>query len=243
MFENNRPVDVIASRTEVTNAFMRGVYLWMAIGLAITAAFAYGVLGFSPLFNIFFVETAKGFAINKPIFYGAMIAEVGLVIVLSAAIHKLSGFAATTVFIVYSALNGMTLSLILLVYTQQSVLTAFLSAAGMFGAMSVYGLVTKRDLTSMGSFMTMGLFGIIIAMVVNMFIGSSALDMGISAIGIIVFLGLTAYDSQAIRNMGESAPMDDTTAIRRGTIMGALKLYLDFINIFLMLLRLFGDRR
>lgn len=243
MFENNRPIDVIASRTEVTNAFMRGVYLWMAIGLAITAAFAYGVLGFTPLFNVFFVETARGIAVNKPFFYGAMIAEVGLVIALSAAIHKLSGFAATTMFVVYSALNGVTLSLILLVYTQQSVITAFLSAAGMFGAMSVYGLVTKRDLTSMGSFMTMGLFGIIIAMVVNMFVGSSALDMGISVIGIIVFLGLTAYDSQAIRNMGESAPMDDTTAIRRGTIMGALKLYLDFINIFLMLLRLFGDRR
>ena len=243
MFENNRPTDVIASRAEVTNAFMRGVYLWMAIGLVITAAFAYGVLGFTPLFKLFFVETARGFAVNKPIFYGAMIAEVGLVIALSAAIHKLSGMAATAMFILYSALNGMTLSLILLVYTQQSVMTAFLTTAGMFGAMSVYGLVTKRDLTSMGSFMMMGLFGIIIAMVVNLFLGSSMLSLGISIVGVIVFLGLTAYDTQALRNMGESAPMDDATAIRRGTIMGALKLYLDFINIFLMLLRIFGDRR
>ncbi|CAK7039588.1 MAG: Inner membrane protein YbhL [Desulfovibrio sp.] len=244
MFENFRQPDVVSSsRAEVTNAFMRGVYLWMAAGLAVTALFAYGVLGFSPLFNLFFVETARGFAVNKPVFYGVMIAEVLLVIALSAAINKLSGMAATAMFMLYSALNGMTLSLILLVYTQQSVLAAFLSAAGMFGAMSVYGLVTKRDLTSMGSFMTMGLFGIVIAMVVNLFLGSSLMSMVISAIGVIVFLGLTAYDTQALRNMGESAPMDDATAIRRGTIMGALKLYLDFINIFLMLLRLFGDRR
>ena len=239
-----RPTEVItSSRAEVTNAFMRGVYLWMCIGLAITAAFAYGVLGFSPLFNMMFVETARGFAVNKPVFYGLLIAEVGLVLVLSAAIHKISGFTATGLFLLYSALNGMTLSLIILVYTPGSVASAFLTTAGMFGAMSIYGLVTKRDLTGMGSFMMMGLFGIIIAMIVNMFVGSSALDLGISVIGVFIFLGLTAFDTQALRNMGESAPMDDTLAIRRGTIIGALKLYLDFINIFIMLLRIFGDRR
>lgn len=231
MLANNRPTDVVSSRTEVTNAFMRGVYLWMASGLAITAVFAFLTMEYGHLF------------LTKPVFYAAMIAELGLVIALSAAIHKLSGFAATSMFILYSALNGITLSLILLVYTSQSVMTAFVTTAGMFGAMSLYGLVTKRDLTGMGSFMMMGLFGILIAMVVNIFMGSSTLDLGISILGVIIFLGLTAYDTQALRNMGETAPMDDALAIRRGTIIGALKLYLDFINIFLMLLRLFGDRR
>ena len=234
MFE--RPTEVItSSRSEVTNAFMRGVYLWMCIGLAVTAAFAYGTLA---------VPALRGFVFSSQYtFYGLLIGEVLLVVALSAAIHKLSSFAATGMFILYSVLNGMTLSVLLLVYTQQSVFTAFLTTAGMFGAMSVYGLVTKRDLTGMGSFMRMGLFGIIIAMIINMFVGSSVLDLGISILGVFIFLGLTAFDTQALRNMGESAPMDDALAIRRGTIIGALKLYLDFINIFIMLLRIFGDRR
>ena len=234
MFE--RPTEVItSSRSEVTNAFMRGVYLWMCIGLAVTAAFAYGTLA---------VPALRGFVFSSQYtFYGLLIGEVLLVVALSAAIHKLSSFAATGMFILYSVLNGMTLSVLLLVYTQQSVFTAFLTTAGMFGAMSVYGLVTKRDLTGMGSFMMMGLFGIIIAMIINMFVGSSVLDLGISILGVFIFLGLTAFDTQALRNMGESAPMDDALAIRRGTIIGALKLYLDFINIFIMLLRIFGDRR
>ena len=231
-----RPTEVITSaRAEVTNAFMRGVYVWMAIGLAVTAFCSYVTLSSNAALSFIFG--------NKMIFFGLIIAELGIVIALSAAVHKLSSFAATGMFILYSVLNGITLSAVLLVYTSQSVFTAFLTTAGMFGAMSLYGLVTKRDLTSMGSFMTMGLFGIIIAMVVNIFVGSSALDMGISILGVFIFLGLTAYDTQALRNMGETAPMDDALAIRRGTIMGALKLYLDFINIFLMLLRLFGDRR
>jgi len=234
MFE--RPTDVItSSRAEVTNAFMRGVYLWMCIGLAVTAAFAYATLTIPALARIVFY--------SQYTFYGLLIAEVLLVIALSAAINKMSPSAATGMFILYSAMNGMTLSAVLLIYTEQSVFNAFLTAAGMFGAMSVYGLVTKRDLTSMGSFMMMGLFGIVIAMVINIFIGSSALQLGISILGVFIFLGLTAYDTQALRNMGETAPMDDAVAIRRGTILGALKLYLDFINIFIMLLRIFGDRR
>ena len=239
MYEQ-RPTDVIStsSRAEVTNAFMRGVYVWMAIGLLVTAGFAYATLTVPSL--AYLVLPIGG---SSGIYMGLLIAELILVFVLSASIHKLSSFTATAMFLVYSALNGMTLSAIMLIYTSSSVFTAFLTAAGMFGALSVYGLVTKRDLTGMGSFMAMGLFGLIIAMVVNMFLGSSKLDLGISIIGVLVFLGLTAYDTQAIRNMGESAPMDDALAIRRGSIMGALKLYLDFINIFLMLLRLFGDRR
>lgn len=233
---SDRSADVIRStRADVTNAFMRGVYLWMAAGLAVTAFFAYAAISVPAISSLVFS--------NQIVFIGLLVAEVVLVIALSAAIHKLSSFAATAMFMLYSTLNGLTLSVLLLVYTQQSVFTAFLSTAGMFGAMSLYGLVTKRDLTGMGSFMMMGLFGIIIAMVINLFVGSSALSLGISILGVFIFLGLTAYDTQAIRNMGETAPMDDALAIRRGTILGALKLYLDFINIFIMMLRIFGDRR
>ncbi len=230
-----RPTDVITSRAEVTNAFMRGVYLWMTIGLAVTAAFAYLTLYNSAMFQFVFA--------NRFVYFGLLIAEVALVFVISGAINRLSGTAATGLFLLYSALNGVTLSAIMVVYTSQSVFQAFLTAAGMFGAVSIYGLVTKRDLTGLGSFMMMGLFGIIIAMIVNIFVGSSTMSLGISILGVIIFLGLTAFDTQYLRNMGESAPMDDGTAIRRGTILGALKLYLDFINIFLFLLRLMGDRR
>jgi FtsH-binding integral membrane protein len=155
----------------------------------------------------------------------------------------MSAGTATTLFMVYSALNGVVLSSVLIVYATASVFQAFVTAAAMFGAMTVYGMTTKRDLTSMGSFMFMGLIGILIASVVNIFLGSSMMELVISAIGVIVFTGLTAYDSQQLRQMGETAPMDDPVAIRRGTILGALRLYLDFINLFLMLLRLFGGAR
>lgn len=235
MFQQH-PTDVVTpSRTEVVNAFMRGVYLWMAIGLGVTAALAFATLNSQTMVNLVFGSSG--------VYMGLIIAELALVFVLSASIHKLSGFAATSLFLLYSALNGVTLSAVLVIYTSQSVYTAFLTAAGMFGALSLYGLVTKRDLTGMGGFMMMGLFGVVIAMVVNMFLNSSSLGLGISILAVFIFLGLTAYDTQALRNMGESAPLDDAVAIRRGTIIGALKLYLDFINIFLLLLRLFGDRR
>ncbi len=124
-----------------------------------------------------------------------------------------------------------------------SIFQAFVVTAGMFGAMSLYGMLTKRDLTSMGSFMFMGLIGIVLASVVNMFVKSSALSFGISIIGVFVFVGLTAYDTQKLKYMGETMPLGDGTAIRRGTILGALTLYLDFLNLFLMLLRLFGSSR
>ena len=130
----------------------------------------------------------------------------------------------------------------LLVYTHSSVTQAFVVTAGMFGGMSLYGTVTKRDLTGMGSFLIMGLWGIILASIVNIFLRNSAMDFAISVIGVIVFAGLTAYDTQKLRAMGESAPLDDSLAIRRGAILGALSLYLDFVNMFLMLLRLFGNR-
>jgi hypothetical protein len=175
-------------------------------------------------------------------FWVLLIAEVGLVFYLSARIQKISGGAATSLFLIYSALNGVTLSILLMAYTTAALFKAFFTAAGMFGAMSIYGYVTKKDLTSWGSFLFMGLIGVFIAMLVNMFLQSAVMDFVISGIGVIVFLGLTAYDTQKLKTMGETAPMDDATVVRRGTIMGALMLYLDFINLFIMLLRLFGGR-
>lgn len=224
-----------APRAEVLNAYMRGVYQWMAGGLGLTAVMAYMVASSPTL-----VQAIFG---NPILFWGLIIAEFGLVMGISGGISKLSAGTASGLFLLYSALNGVTLSAILLAYTATSVAGTFVICAGMFGAMSVYGMVTKKDLTSMGSFMFMGLIGIILASVVNIFLQSPGLDFAISGIGVLVFVGLTAYDTQKLKMMGQSAPMNDATAVRRGTILGALTLYLDFINLFLMLLRLFGQGR
>ncbi|WP_462324402.1 Bax inhibitor-1/YccA family protein [Desulfoplanes sp.] len=224
-----------APQAEVLNAFMRGVYQWMAGGLALTAITAYLVASSPAL-----VQAIFG---NQILFWGLIIAEFGLVMGISAGISKLSASTASGLFLLYSGLNGVTLSAILLAYTGNSVVGTFVICAGMFGAMSVYGMVTKKDLTSLGSFMFMGLVGIILASIVNIFLRSPGLEFAISGIGVLVFVGLTAYDTQKLKEMGQSAPMDDGTAVRRGTILGALTLYLDFINLFLMLLRFFGQGR
>ncbi len=234
--DNNMTAPRSLSRAGVTNAFLRSVYNWMGLGLGVTAVLA-SLLTYTDLKYLLLTET--GFIAGIV----AMVVEVGLVFYLSARINKLSGAAASGIFLLYSALNGITLSFILIQYQEASVATAFITAAGMFGAMSLYGLITKRDLANWGSFLFMGLIGLIIAMVVNIFLGSSLLSLGISVIGVFIFLGLTAYDTQLLREMGESVPYDDTEAVRRGTIIGALRLYLDFINLFIMLLRLVGDRR
>lgn len=222
------------SRAETVNAFMRGVYGWMSLGLMLTAGVAW-----------FTAASPLGLTLVKSpmLVLVLVLAQFGMVIALSAAIHKLSGTAASLMFAAYSALTGLTLSSIFFVYSSASIFQAFVVTGGMFGATSIYGMVTKRDLTGMGSFMFMGLIGIVIASVVNMFMQSSAMSFGISVIGVIVFTGLTAYDTQKLKYMGEAMPMGDGTAIRRGTILGALTLYLDFLNLFLMLLRLFGSSR
>jgi len=222
------------SRAETIGAFMRGVYGWMSLGLFITAAVAWFTAA-SPL-GVTLLQS-PGMVIML------VVVQFGLVIGLSAAIQKLSGTVASLMFAAYSALTGLTLSSIFFVYSSASIFQAFVVTGGMFGAMSIYGMVTKRDLTGMGSFMFMGLIGIVIASVVNMFVHSSAMGFMISVIGVLVFTGLTAYDTQKLKYMGESMPMGDATAIRRGTILGALTLYLDFLNLFLMLLRLFGSSR
>jgi len=221
------------SRAVALNAFMRGVYGWMAAGLGITALVAVSVAS-SP---------AMRMAVLNPMsLIVLIIAELGLVLMLSARINRLSAGAATGMFLAYSALNGATLSSIFLVYTASTISSAFVVSAGMFLAMSIYGTVTKRDLTSWGSFLFMGLVGMILASLVNMFVRSSALAMLLNYVGVLVFVGLTAYDTQRLKDMGSYVPMNDSTAVRRGAILGALTLYLDFINLFLIMLRLFSNR-
>ncbi len=217
------------------NSFVRSVYNWMGIGLTLTGLIAYYIAGSEKAIRIIFG--------NQMVFFGLIIGELALVFYLSARIQKIQASTATALFLLYSALNGATLSFVFLAYTKSSVASTFFVCAATFAACSVYGWVTKRDLTSLGGFLFMGLIGIIIASVVNMFIKSSGMSMIISYIGVLVFVGLTAYDTQKIKSMALSQPADlDAGVIRKGAIIGALALYLDFINLFLMLLRILGNR-
>ncbi|MDL2267866.1 Bax inhibitor-1/YccA family protein [Desulfovibrio sp. OttesenSCG-928-G15] len=223
------------SRAEVMNAFMRSIYNWMSLGLGLTAviAFAFTYTGLSA-----FIYSPTGQTIGL----ACIVAELILVFTLSARVQKMKADTATGMFMLYSALNGFTLSFVLISYNVGSVVQAFIATAGMFGAMSLYGLYTKKDLTSWGSLLFMGLIGLIIAMVVNIFLESSMMNMLISLVGIVIFLGLTAYDTQLFREMGSNMPADEAV-IRKGAVMGALSLYLNFINIFLMILRFMGASR
>lgn len=220
---------------ESVNALFRKVYQYMALGLIITTVAAYFTASSSTMLQILYTSRA-------PLMILA-VAEIGLVMFISAGINRISAGTARTLFLVYSLLNGLTLSCVLLVYTQASVVKAFLSTAGMFGAMSLYGLYTKRDLSGMGSFLTMGLFGLIIAMIVNVFMKSSAMELYISIFGVLIFVGLTAYDTAKIKAIAYAYDGRDDDMTGKVAVIGALSLYLDFINIFLYLLRLFGDRR
>ena len=220
---------------EAVNALFRKVYQYMALGLILTSLTAWITASTPALLRMFYSSLT-------PLIIVA-VAELGLVLYLSATIAKHSASTSLMLFGIYSVLNGITCSAVLLVYTQESVYTAFLSTAGMFGAMSVYGIYTKRDITSWGSFLHMGLWGLIIAMVINLFVGSSAAETVISVIGIIIFMGLTAYDTAKIKALAEGAEMSDDETAGKIAVMGALELYLDFINLFLYLLRLFGKRR
>ena len=222
------------ARALAVTVYMNQVYMWMTVGLGLTAFVAWQTASSPALLQFIFSNTM--------ILIGLIIAQLGLVIALSAAVHRFSATTATAMFLLYSSLTGVTLSSIFVVYTMGSIASAFLVTAGTFGVMSIYGTVTKRDLTGMGSFLFMGLIGLIIAMVVNIFLQSAMMDFVISGIGVLIFTGLTAYDTQKLRRFGMDAPLGDATALRRGAIMGALTLYLDFINLFLMMLRLFGNR-
>ena len=220
----------------LVNSFVRSVYNWMAIGLSITGFVAFFVANNPTLLQLIY---------GNPIVQIALfIGTLGMVFYISARIQKIQASTATGLFVLYSALMGAMLSFVFVLYTQTSIASTFFVCAATFVAVSIYGYTTKRDLTSLGSFMFMGLIGIIIASVVNIFLRSPAMHMVISYIGVIVFVGLTAYDTQYIKNMALTQPADvDGAVVRKGAIMGALKLYLDFINLFLMLLRIMGDRR
>lgn len=228
-----QPAWISASTAETQTRvrdFVRSVYAWMAGGLLITTLAALWVK-VSPAMQQLVIG-------NRGVMIFLILAELGLVIFLSFRITKMSAGTAAGSFLVYSLLNGLTLSVIFFAYTAASIFQAFATAAGMFGAMAVYGLVTKRDLTSWGAFFMMGLFGIIICSVVNIFVKSSALGWTISIIGIFVFLGLTAYDNQKLKSMALASGPTENYAV-----IGALSLYLDFINLFLFMLRIFGGRR
>ncbi len=224
-------------RAEVlVNDFVRSVYNWMFIGLALTGFMALYVSNSETILRLVFG--------NRLIFFGLILVELALVFSISGRVNRMSASTATLLFVIYAGLNGVTLSFIFLAYTRASIVSTFFVCAGTFLACSIYGWTTKRDLTSLGGFLFMGLIGIIIASVVNMFIRSSAMSMIVSYIGVLVFVGLTAYDTQKLKNMAMTQPAGlDGAVIRKGAILGALSLYLDFINLFLMLLRIFGQGR
>jgi len=225
------------ARTQVlVNSFIRSVYNWMGIGLALTGGIAYFTAYNDSMRNLVFG--------NPMILFGLIIAELGMVFYLSARIRNMQASTATGVFLLYAGLNGVTLSFIFLAYTSTSIASVFFIAAAMFVACSIYGMTTNRDLTSLGGFMFMGLVGIIIASLVNLFLRSSAMAMLISYIGVFVFIGLTAYDTQKLKQMALTQPDGmEAGVVRKGAILGALSLYLDFINLFIMLLHILGQRR
>jgi uncharacterized protein len=217
---------------ERVGTFLRSVYGWMCAGLAITAVVAFFVAS-SPALVVTIAQTPA-------LFWGLAIGQLGLVFFLSARVNSMAPSTAAILFIVYSALTGVTISFVLLAFTGASVATTFVVTAGMFGALALYGTVTSRSLAGMGQFLFMGLIGVVLASVVGMFWHSDMLQFLISFVGVIVFTGLTAYDAQRLRNMALSMPSGQTGSY---AIVGALALYLDFINLFLMLLRFMGARR
>ncbi len=215
-------------------ALMRKVYIWMTLALVITGFTAWGVASNPGL--IYSIVT------NRILFWGLVIAELALVWIISGAINRLSLTTATLLFVLYSIINGTTLSVIFLAYTLTSIANVFFITAGTFAVMAFIGYTTKTDLTSLGKILFMALIGLILATIVNIFMGSSMLNMIVSYAGVVIFVGLTAYDSQKIKNMlYEADNMDDSA--QKIALLGSLTLYLDFINLFLYLLRIFGNTR
>ncbi len=233
-FTRTAPMTVAKAQEQASTIFLAKVFNWMAMGLGLTGVVAW----------LTFSSGLAQTIVRSPLFFVLILAELGMVFYLAARINKVKTGTATGLFLGYALINGITLSSIFLRYTTTSIGATFMIAAGMFGAMAVYGLVTKRDLSGLGSFMFMGLIGIILASIVNFFMQSNLLHLAISGIGVLVFVGLTAYDVQKIKTMGEQGIMEQgEAAIHKGAIIGALALYLDFINLFIMLLQFFGGGR
>jgi FtsH-binding integral membrane protein len=218
--------------SEQVAAFLRAVYGWMCMGLAVTAVTAW-VVSSTPAFVILV-------ATNRVLFWGLILAQLGLVLVLSARVNRLAPGTAALLYLAYSALTGITMSFVLLAFAGESVVTTFVVTAGMFGALALYGTSTRRDVSGLGQFLFMGLVGIVLASLVNIFWRNDGFQFVLSFIGVIVFTGLTVYDAQRLKTMALATPAGE---IGSHAIVGALALYLDFINLFLMLLRLFGSRR
>ena len=236
-----QPTQPIVSDPAVERAFINKVYMWMALALGIT-----GLVAAATANNEAFLTTL----LSGPFMLFLVMAQLGVVLVLSLAVNKLSSGVATGLFIGYAALTGLTFSTLFLIYTAESIATVFFITAGMFAIVSTYGFITKTDLTKVGSLALMALIGIIIASVVNIFLKSSALYWIVTYLGVIVFVGLIAYDTQRIKRMANGFAMAKVDGEEqmvqmqsKATVLGALALYLDFINLFLMLLRIFGNRR
>lgn len=230
--ENYDSSIALEKKKSAQTAVFRQVYIWMSMALFITGITALIIADNNAL--------VYSLASNPMLFWGAAIAEVILVLVLASRIHKMSLTTATIMFIVYSVLNGVTMSLLFVVYTSESIAATFFITAGTFGAISLYGYTTKKDLSSWGSILFMALIGILIASLVNIFLGSETLYWIISYAGVLIFVGLTAYDTQKIKEMIMESDVNE--ASYKIALMGALTLYLDFINLFIYLLRIFGDR-
>ena len=219
-------------RDERVTAFLSKVYGWMFLGLLITAGVAFGVASSPAL-----IETL---ILNRILFYVLLFAPIGLVWFLAAKVDSIAPTTAAILFVIYAATVGITSSLVFLIYTGASIVSAFVITSGMFGAMAVFGTVTKKNLTGVGRFMLMGLVGLFIALIVNIFLQNDAMAFVISIVGVIVFTGLTAYDAQRMTKMAVALPEGKLASY---AVVGALLLYLDFINLFFFILRLFGGRR
>lgn len=230
--DNNYSTIALEKKKSAQMAVFRQVYIWMSLALFITGITALIVANNNSL--IYSLMS------NQLLFWGLIIGEVVMVAVLAARIHKLSLATATVMFIAYSIINGVTMSLLFLLYTSESIASTFFITAGTFGAISAYGYFTKKDLSSLGSILIMALIGILIASLVNIFLGSSKLYWIISYVGVAIFVGLTAYDTQKIKESIMNSDVNETAY--KIALMGALELYLDFINLFIYLLRIFGDR-
>lgn len=223
------------SRSTTFPAVMKNVYMWMCFALAMTGLTAAAVATQPQIIYAIFT--------NQLLFWGLMIAELALVFIFSARIMRMSLTTAGLVFAAYSILNGVTMSSIFLMYTMESIATTFFITAGTFGAMSLFGYFTKRDLSTMGRILFMALIGVIIATVVNMFVHSSGLQFIVSILGVLIFTGLTAYDTQKIKQMVAMYGDQADENVMKLALLGSLSLYLDFINLFLYLLRFFGNSR
>lgn len=227
-----RGAGVAADIDEGLRSYMLKVYNYMGAGLALTGVIAYFTANTPALLDIIF---------TSPMMYIVMFSPLVVVMIMSFGANKISSGTAQILYWVFASLMGLSLSSILLMYTGESIARVFFITAGMFGAMSLWGYTTKKDLTGMGSFLIMGLFGIIIAMVVNIFLQSAAMQFAISVLGVLIFTGLTAWDTQKIKKAYDEG--DGQDILTKKAVFGALRLYLDFINMFLFMLRLFGARR